>query len=208
MQHQPEEKGVWGQNAEQHGVAPAIALVNPKHSENVAKVVRLASCYGFSQVWWTGQRVGFDLEKRGRLPREERMKGYRDVTMIQHDRFFDQFPKEVTPVAVEVREGSIPLTSFEHPENPLYVFGPEDGSIPSVLMQHCHQAVVIPTRHCLNLATAVSTVMWDHLYKRWLAEDVELTTPGDFEGRGYEIPIEEEVPVCTTIDPTRRRSRR
>ena len=45
--------------------------------------------------------------------------------------------------------------------------------------------VVIPTKHCLNLATAVATMLWDRQYKGWLGGDRgNLSTPGEFEGRG------------------------
>ncbi len=37
--------------------------------------------------------------------------------------------------------------------------------MPPVLLAQCHRFVVIPTRHCLNLATAVSTVLWDRATK-------------------------------------------
>jgi tRNA(Leu) C34 or U34 (ribose-2'-O)-methylase TrmL len=178
-------RAIWGKNSPQHGHAPAIALINPKSAENVAKVVRLASCYGVSQVWWSGQRVMLDVQGKRRLPREERMRGYRDVSMIQHDYIFDQFPSDVTPVAVEVRENSESLFEFVHPARPVYVFGPEDGAIDKVLLGHCHRFVVIPTRHCLNLATAVATVLWDREYKRYKSGDVaDLITPGRWEQRG------------------------
>jgi tRNA(Leu) C34 or U34 (ribose-2'-O)-methylase TrmL len=177
-------RAVWGKDAPEHGVAPAILLINPKYAENVAKVVRLASCYGIEQIWWTGSRVDLDVAGKKRLPREERMRGYRDVSMIQHDYPFDQFPNNVIPVAIEVREHSESL--FEHPPNSVYVFGPEDGAINSVLLAHCHRFVVIPTRHCLNLATAVATVLWDRQYKQYRRGELDpLTTPGAFEKRGF-----------------------
>jgi tRNA(Leu) C34 or U34 (ribose-2'-O)-methylase TrmL len=176
---------VWGKKAPPHGRAPAIALIDPKYPHNVGMVVRLASCYGLRQVWFTGDRVSLCPARGERLPREERMKGYRDVEIIHHEYLFDQFPADVVPVAVEVRAGSEPLHAFEHPESALYVFGPEDGSIPKPLVPRCHRFVVIPTRHCLNLATAVATVLWDREYKRFLAGKVEVPiTPGEYEHRG------------------------
>jgi tRNA(Leu) C34 or U34 (ribose-2'-O)-methylase TrmL len=175
---------IWGRGAQSRGLTPAIALVDPKYANNVGMVVRLASCYGVEQVWFTGDRVREEVEQRGRLPREERMKGYGNVKIIHYDNFFDQFPADVTPVAIEVRKTSEPLHTFVHPPKPLYVFGPEDGSIPSVLYQHCHRFVVIPTRHCLNLANAVATVLWDRQYKRYLEGEEDPTTPGDYENRG------------------------
>jgi len=179
------ETATWGKKAPPHGEAPAIALVDPKYPNNVGMVVRLASCYGLRQVWFSGDRVSLNPARGERLPREERMKGYKDVQMIHYEYFFDQFPADTVPVAVEVRANSEPLNSFEHPDNALYVFGPEDGSIPKVLLTHCHRFLVIPTRHCLNLATAVATVLWDREYKRWLSGKVDsLVTPGEFEQRG------------------------
>jgi tRNA(Leu) C34 or U34 (ribose-2'-O)-methylase TrmL len=165
------------------GRSPAVVLIDPKYAHNVGMVVRLASCYGFRQVWFTGERVSLDISFRKRLPREERMKGYADVEIINYDYPFEQF-KHAVPVAVEVRKGSEPLHAFEHPENAVYVFGPEDGSVSKPHISHCHRFVVIPTRHALNLATAVATMLWDRQYKAWLGGGGDLLTPGEFEGRG------------------------
>jgi len=168
------------------GRSPAIVLINPKYAHNVGMVVRLASCYGLSQVWFTGERVSLDISTKRRLPREERMKGYSDVEIINYDYPFEQFANAV-PVAVEVRDRSEPLHTFEHPDNAVYVFGPEDGSIAKPLVNHCHRFVVIPTRHCLNLATAVASVLWDRQYKDWLAGRADdYLTPGEFEARGLD----------------------
>ena len=52
------------------------------------------------QVWFTGNRI--KLEEGERLPREERMKGYKNVDLIQYDYPFDHFGKGVTPVAIEL----------------------------------------------------------------------------------------------------------
>lgn len=166
------------------GRPPAIVLMDPKYAHNVGMVVRLASCYGLGQVWFTGERVSLDISFRKRIPREERMKGYADVEIINYDYPFEQFA-DVVPVAVEVRKNSEPLHSFEHPQNAVYVFGPEDGSVSKPHLNHCHRFVVIPTKHCLNLATAVATMLWDRQYKEWMNGSQQgTTTPGEYEGRG------------------------
>lgn len=153
---------IYGKRAPKEGVTPSVVLVNPKYPHNVGAAVRAASCFGARQVWWTGDRVRLDAGKR--LPREERMKGYKDVEMRHFDNFIEQFPS-ATPVAIELRPGSETLPQFHHPENALYVFGPEDGSIPTVVLQHCHRFVVIPSKHCVNLAAAVYLVLYDRLAK-------------------------------------------
>lgn len=158
------------------GKAPAVICINPKFPHNIGTALRACSCWGIEQLWWTGKRVTLDIEKGERLPREERMRGYKDVEFYNHDRPFDAFDHlpNVTPVAVELKENSEILTTFDHPENAVYVFGPEDGSIPQTVMRHCHRFVAIPTHHCLNLAAAINVVLYDRRIKRQLAglEDI------------------------------------
>lgn len=162
----------YGKNMKKEGIAPAIALVNPKFPHNVGAAIRAASCFGFKQVWFTGNRVSLDSSKK-RIPREERMKGYKDVELRNFDYFFEQFDKDVTPVAVEIRPNSESLPDFIHPKNPLYVFGPEDGSLGSVQARHCHRFVTIPTLHCVNLAAAVYLVLYDWYCKRVAEGEME-----------------------------------
>lgn len=157
-------------NAANTGRPPAVALIDPKYPHNVGAALRACSCWGIGQLWWTGNRVTVDVPRGERLPREERMKGYRSVEMVRDDRVFDRFaPGSAVPVAVELRPHSESLISFEHPEAALYVFGPEDGSLPKTVRLLCHRFVVIPTHHCLNLAAAVNVVLYDRRLKRQLA---------------------------------------
>lgn len=169
-----------GKNSPAMGECPAVCLINPKYTANVGAIQRAASCYDVKQVWFTGNRI--KLEEGERLPREERMKGYKNVDLIQYDYPFDHFGKGVTPVAIELLPNSENLFDFEHPENALYVFGPEDGSIPQVMRQHCHRFVVIPSRHCLNLAAAVYTVLYDRKMKQYQKTGI---MPELNEQRGY-----------------------
>jgi tRNA(Leu) C34 or U34 (ribose-2'-O)-methylase TrmL len=168
------------------GRTPAVCLVNPKFAHNVGNTLRACSCFGVRQLWWTSGRVTLDVAEGERLPREERMKGYRDVEMVRSDRVFDAFPADTVPVAVELRPGCESLVEFEHPEPALYVFGPEDGSLPRWVLPHCHRFVIIPAAHCLNLASAVNIVLYDRLAKRQRAglEPARPTTDYLDEHRG------------------------
>lgn len=141
------------------GQAPAVALFNPKYGHNVSGALRACSAFGVRQLWFTGDRVIKEWESKGRLPREERMKGYGDVEVYHGEYFFDAFGSEVTPIAVEVLENAEPLATFEWPDNPLLVFGPEDGSLGKVQRMHCQRFLILPSNHCLNLATAVTLTL-------------------------------------------------
>jgi tRNA(Leu) C34 or U34 (ribose-2'-O)-methylase TrmL len=151
----------------------------------VGAAVRAASCYGVGQVWFSGDRVQLVGEKRFRLPREERMRGYQEVELRHTDQPFDAFGTGTVPVAVELRRNAEPLISFEHPEQAVYVFGPEDGSLDRAVLGLCHRFVVIPTRHCTNLAAAVYTVLYDRHAKRVAAG---LEQMHSVVGRGFDEP--------------------
>ncbi len=182
-----------GKKKRKEGIAPAIALVDPKFPHNVGKAVRAASCFGIKQVWFSGNRVSLKPRgKRDRLPREERMKGYKEVELRHFDYFFDHFDRDVVPVAVELRPKAENLILFEHPEKALYVFGPEDSSLSKVHLRHCHRFVVIPTRHCTNLGSAVYLVLYDRLYKRCMAGQEPILPVAEVlhEKRGWQEPDE------------------
>lgn len=145
------------------GELPAVLLINPKYPHNIGSVLRACSCYGIKQLWFTGQRVQI-LDTTERLPREERMRDYANVELINTDKFSNNFNNWV-PVSVEVRENSEDLVHFEHPKKALYIFGPEDGFIPRGVLSLSHRFLKIPTKHCLNLSAAVHTVLYDRFAK-------------------------------------------
>lgn len=147
----------------------AVALWQPKYARNVGTTVRAMSCFGHKDLYVAGTRVALERQsKKGyRLPREERMRGGRTVNVQQTVRFFDERP-ELTPVAIEVMPGAETLPFFEHPEDALYVFGPEDGSLPAGVLASCHRFVQIPMIHCANLASAVYMALYDRHMKEVL----------------------------------------
>jgi tRNA(Leu) C34 or U34 (ribose-2'-O)-methylase TrmL len=167
------------------GRPPAVVLINPKYPHNVGAAVRAACCYGTGQVWFTGDRVQLTGQRGSRLPREERMRGYQDVDLRHNDLPLDAFNARAVPVAVELRRNAESLIDFAHPEHAIYVFGPEDDSLDRAVLGRCHRFVVIPTRHCTNLAAAVYTVLYDRHAKRVTAGLEPANTVLD---RGFDEP--------------------
>ena len=150
-------------------VTPAVVLHMAKYPHNVGQAVRILSCYGVKDLWVSGGRVDLQPHDGYRLPREERMRGYGDVLLYDHTdplALLQEMGVPHTPVAVELVPGAENLPDFVHPPNPVYVFGPEDGSLPGSILKRCHRFIKIPTAHCLNLATAVGTVLYDREAKR------------------------------------------
>jgi tRNA(Leu) C34 or U34 (ribose-2'-O)-methylase TrmL len=142
---------------------PALVLCRPKYPHNVAGAIRAASCFDVKSLIYTGER--FTFESGERIPREERMKGYADVSFCASERPFDLLERG-TPVCVELHNTSRSLVDFEHPEDAIYIFGPEDGHVSQMLRRFCHHFVHIPTKHCLNLSAAINVVLYDRRAKR------------------------------------------
>ena len=74
-------------------------------------------------------------------------------------------PHDCTPVAVEITDNAMDLTTFVHPERACYIFGPENGSVRPEILKKCPYTVKIPTTMSLNLGMIVNIVMYDRLAK-------------------------------------------
>ena len=136
-----------------------IGLINPKTPANVGAVMRAAGCYGVDAVLYTGQRY----------PRAARFhtdtKGSSQSIPLRGVECLLQSAGEASIVCVELVEGATPLPAFRHPDNALYIFGPEDGTISQAIIDRADAVVYIPTRGCMNLAATVNVVLYDRLAK-------------------------------------------
>ncbi|MFQ3245425.1 MAG: tRNA(Leu) C34 or U34 (ribose-2'-O)-methylase TrmL [Arenicella sp.] len=137
-----------------------IGLCNPKSPSNVGAVMRAVGCYQADQVYYTGGR--FDRAERYRTDTNNTN---RKVPLNQLGSLLESMPEGMQLVCVELVEGAMPLPEFEHPEQAMYVFGPEDGSIPQHLVDLADHVVYVPTIGCMNLAASVNVLLYDRLAK-------------------------------------------
>jgi len=136
----------------------AIGLFNPKTPHNVGSVLRAAHCYDASLVMFTGRRYKHSST--------DTSKAWRHIPMLHCESLRDSIPHGAIPVAVDLVEDATPLPEFQHPERAFYIFGPEDGTLGEQILSFCPQRVMVPTRHCMNLAATVNVVLYDRLTKR------------------------------------------
>ena len=137
-----------------------IGLVNPKSPTNVGAIMRAAGCFSASAVRFSGQRFAraakyhTDTKNvQGRIP----LKACHSV--------LDELGDEIRVVCIELVEGATALPDFHHPQQAIYVFGPEDGSLPQEIVDRADEVVYIPTQGCLNLAASVNIVLYDRAAK-------------------------------------------
>jgi len=137
-----------------------IGLCNPKSPSNVGAVMRAAGCYGVDAVHYSGERFARSAKYHtdtknitGKIP------------LTHNGNLATEQPEGMCIVCVELAEGATPLPEFTHPDKALYIFGPEDGSIPQDILNYAHHVVYVPTIGCMNLAATVNVLLYDRLSK-------------------------------------------
>lgn len=138
----------------------SIGLINPKSPSNVGAVMRAAGCYQVDNVYYTGKRydnaVKFNTDTKN-------VKG--KIPLIALEEIEQAAVLNTKVICVDLVEGSIPLPYFTHPENALYIFGPEDGTIPQSVINKADSVVYVPTIGCMNLAATVNVLLYDRMVK-------------------------------------------
>jgi tRNA(Leu) C34 or U34 (ribose-2'-O)-methylase TrmL len=141
-----------------------LGLVNPKSPDNVGSVLRAAANYGVDKVFYTGDRYPRAIARKSRTVDMSR-KISKDVLITQQDCLIDVITGNMQIVCVEFALNAIPLPEYEHPENALYIFGPEDGSIDQNIIDQADDVVYVPTIGCMNLSASVNVLLYDRLLK-------------------------------------------
>jgi len=143
-----------------------IGLLNPKSPTNLGSVLRAAGCFMAQSVFYSGTRYA-----RAAAFQTDTHKASTQIPLVAVDDVLDCAAPGMSVVCVELAENAIPLNEFSHPDGALYVFGPEDGTIPQSVIDQADATVFIPTHGCLNLAASVNVVLYDRISKLGLQSD-------------------------------------
>jgi tRNA(Leu) C34 or U34 (ribose-2'-O)-methylase TrmL len=139
----------------------AIGLHRPKDKANVGGAIRAAMCYDAVSIAISGDRIDASWIKTP----SNTVAGQRHIPVLRGD-LRGLIPYGAVPVAVDLVDDAEPLPTFLHPESAFYVFGPEDGTLGSAVLDWCPRRVMVPTRYCMNLAATVNVILYDRLAKR------------------------------------------
>ncbi|MGL1956137.1 MAG: RNA methyltransferase [Colwellia sp.] len=153
-----------------------VGLTNPKSPSNVGAVMRAAGCYSVDQVLYTGERYAHAAKFKGAKHNTDTKNARDKIPLIASQNFNDiellraRLPVKTKIVCVDLVEGAIPLPYFQHPEQALYIFGPEDGTISQEVIDNADEVVFVPTVGCMNLAASVNVLLYDRLSKSLASE--------------------------------------
>ncbi|WP_050922658.1 RNA methyltransferase [Vibrio harveyi] len=137
-----------------------IGLYNPKSPTNVGAVLRAAGCYDAAQVRYNGTRYSRAVKFQ-----TDTQNSHERIQLVEMEDLTANVADDVEIVCVELVVGATALPHFTHPENAIYVFGPEDGSLPQEMVDKAHHVVYVPTHGCMNLAATVNVVLYDRMAK-------------------------------------------
>lgn len=138
-----------------------IGVFHPKHSQNIGGLMRSAAAFGASFAFTVGRR--YDRQASDTPDAARHVPLYHYLTLKD---LVEHLPKSCPLVGVELAEGALPLDRFVHPERACYLLGAEDHGLTPSALSVCHHTVVIPSaKHCLNVASAGTVVLYDRVTK-------------------------------------------
>jgi len=142
----------------------SVGLINPKSPYNVSSVMRTAGNFSVDSVFYTGKRYPRALMRNPGLPDMHRKVG-QSIPLTEVESIIDAASPDMTLVCIEFAENAIALPSYEHPDNAMYIFGPEDGNVSQDIIDRVDAVVYVPTINSMNLAATVNVVLYDRLAK-------------------------------------------
>jgi tRNA G18 (ribose-2'-O)-methylase SpoU len=136
----------------------AIGVEHISKPMNVGNLMRSAHAFGASFVFTIGAQY------KAREARSDTSKAPAHLPLYSWDNVDDmQLPQGCKLVGVELLDEAVDLPSLHHPMRAAYVLGPERGMLSPELIARCDSIVKIPTRFCINVATAGAIVMYDRV---------------------------------------------
>ncbi|MCH9013589.1 MAG: RNA methyltransferase [Proteobacteria bacterium] len=145
-----------------------IGIEGSSKPMNAGNLFRSANAFGASFVFTVGgatPRGEVKLADTSDTPGQVPFYDFEDAGALE-------LPGRCVLVGVELLDEAIELPSFRHPRCAAYVLGPERGYLSDALTGRCEFVIKIPSRFCINVATAGAIVMYDRI-----------TSLGRFPGR-------------------------
>ena len=158
-------------NKVQYKTHVTIALTNPKTPTNVGAVMRAAGCYQADQIIYNGNRYAKAAEYHKHTLQTDTFNMRDKIPLLQVESFIslknslDSIPSSAKIICVDLVEGATPLPHFVHPDQAVYIFGPEDSSVKQDVIDIADDVVYVPTVGCMNLAATVNVLLYDRLAK-------------------------------------------
>ena len=136
-----------------------IGVENISKAQNVGAIVRTAHAFGASFFFAIQPAVDLQgIRQTDTSHAVQSLPFYEYKSLSEMPR-----PKGSQLVGIELTDQSIPLPSFRHPHNAIYILGPERGNLSPETQAACDHLIQIPMKFCVNVSVAGALVMYDRL---------------------------------------------
>lgn len=143
-----------------------IGIIGCKSSVNRGTLWRSAYAFDAAYLFMIAPRFQRHLHRRQASDTCDAKRHMPYFIYETPDLFFAARPWDTAIVAIEFDGNAKALNEFVHPKQAVYLLGAEDTGIPHEVLDRCTSLVSIPTRVCLNVATAGSLAMYDRYTKQ------------------------------------------
>jgi tRNA(Leu) C34 or U34 (ribose-2'-O)-methylase TrmL len=147
-----------------------IGLHSPRNGFNIGAAIRACGNFGSSYLVASDTRYNVTDPRTGHRKSDfrntdtEQMRK-RMPCFIGVPDLFPFVPFGCETVVLERDDTATNLSDFVHPRRAFYIFGPEDGAVPSDIVNKCDHKVYIPSQGSMNLAHAITVTLYDRVAK-------------------------------------------
>ena len=137
-----------------------IGIYYSKNNQNLGSLFRTAYSLDASYIYTIGRKYSTQAS--------DTTKTMCQIPYYHYDNmghFLDSVPKGSRVVGIEISEDSRPIKNYIHPKRACYLLGNEGTGIPNSLLDHCHDIVELPGKHCHNVAVAGACTLMDRVNK-------------------------------------------
>jgi len=139
-----------------------IGIDNASKKGNMGNLIRTAHAFGAAFAFAVNPKVEHHSGEAVTQDYTDTSKSHQAIPFFNYGSADEvEIPKGCKIIGIEITEDSIDLPSFKHPLQAVYVLGGERSSLSSDMKARCDQLIKIPTKFCLNVATAGAIVMYD-----------------------------------------------
>jgi len=139
-----------------------IGIDNASKEGNMGNLVRTAHAFGASFAFAVNPKIVAHTGEYVTKNLSDTSKSHQQIPFYNYVSAGDvDVPQGCQLVGVEICDEAVDLPSFRHPTQAVYVLGGERSSLSEEMLARCAHVIKIPTKFCLNVATAGAIVMYD-----------------------------------------------
>ena len=130
------------------------------------------TCLNIGKLWRTAHILGasfiFTVGKKYSPESSDVTKAWSKIPLYHYetaDKLKASLPYSTPLIGVELTDDAIPIETFEHPRQAVYLLGNEQSGLSERVLSLCNSVIKLPGNFSLNVAVAGSIVIYDRVAK-------------------------------------------